>query len=135
MAYVTESGVDLYYEDSGTGADVVIFVPGFDGVGSFWDPQRAHFRSSHRVLTVDHRGIGSSSKTRSEYSIRQMASDVIAVMDHAGVLRATIVGHSTGGAIAQFIAAKWPERVLKLVLSSTWCRPGNYLRRVFEFRR
>lgn len=135
MAYVTDNDDELYYEDSGAGADVVIFVPGFGGVGSFWEAQRAHFRSSHRILTIDHRGSGSSSKSRSEYSIRQMAQDVVAVMDHAGVSRATIVGHSTGGAIAQFMAANWPGRVLKLVLSSTWCRPGNYFRRMFEFRR
>jgi aminoacrylate hydrolase len=135
MAYVEDGDASLYYEDSGGTADAVIFVPGFGGVGSFWNGQREYFRSTLRVLTVDHRGSGSSSKTNDNYSIEQMARDVILVMDHAEISKANIVGHSTGGVIAQYIAATWPDRVSKLVLSSTWCRPGRYFCRVFQFRR
>ncbi|SNT31874.1 aminoacrylate hydrolase [Tardiphaga sp. OK246] len=135
MPYADNNGFSLFYDDNEAGSNPLIFVPGFGGVGSFWKAQQKEFSTRNRVILVDHRGTGSSSKQQSEYSIEQMGQDVIAVMDHAGIAQATIVGHSTGGAIAQLIGTKWPTRVNKLVLSSTWCRPGNYFRRVFEFRR
>lgn len=135
MPYANSSGHSLYYEDSTEGSDPLIFVPGFGGIGSFWRSQQEHFSPRNRVLTVDHRGTGSSSKMPSNYSIDQMAEDVIAVLDHAGIAKATIVGHSTGGVIAQTMAARWPTRIDRLILSSTWCKPGSYFRHVFEFRR
>jgi aminoacrylate hydrolase len=64
-----------------------------------------------------------------------MTDDVETVLEAARVERATLVGHSTGGAIAQLLAVRMPDRVAGLVLSSTWCQPGNYFRRCFEFRR
>jgi Predicted hydrolases or acyltransferases (alpha/beta hydrolase superfamily) len=135
MPFANNAGYELYYEDNAAGTRPLVFVPGFGGVGSFWRCQQQYFAPRHRVITVDHRGTGSSSKEKSEYSIGQMAEDVLAVLDRAKIDKATIVGHSTGGAIAQTLAALWPDRVENLVLSSTWCRPGNYFRRVFEFRR
>ena len=125
---------DLYYEDSGHGP-ALVFSPGFGGVGSFWKQQVEVFSRSHRVIAIDQRGAGASARTRGAYSIGQMTDDVRSVMDHAGIDVATLVGHSTGGAIAQTLAVEQPTRVAALVLSSTWCAPGNYFRRVFEFRR
>lgn len=135
MPYTSSSGHSLYYEDSAEGSAPLVFVPGFGGIGSFWRSQQEYFSPRNRVLTVDHRGTGSSSKMPSDYSIDQMAEDVIAVLDHAGIAKATIVGHSTGGVIAQTMAARWPNRIDGLILSSTWCKPGSYFRHIFEFRR
>jgi aminoacrylate hydrolase len=64
-----------------------------------------------------------------------MTDDVQTVMDAAKIETAAIVGHSTGGVIAQALAVRTPDRVSGMLLSSTWCKPGNYFRRVFEFRR
>jgi aminoacrylate hydrolase len=124
----------LYYEDTGHGP-VIVFIPGFGGVGSFWKRQVQFFCPHYRVIAIDQRGAGASARTRSPYSIQQMTEDVRTVMDSAGVAVATLVGHSTGGAIAQTLAVESPTRVSTLVLSSTWCAPGKYFRRVFEFRR
>jgi aminoacrylate hydrolase len=125
---------DLFYDDVGKG-EPLVFIPGFGGLGSFWNGQKRHFQDRFRVITVDHRGTGESARTRGAYSLQQMTDDVRAVLDAAGVKAAVLVGHSTGGAIAQMLAGTTPERVRGLVLSSTWCRTANYFRRVFEFRR
>lgn len=135
MPYANSSGHSLYYEDSVEGSVPLVFVPGFGGIGSFWRSQQEHFSPRNRVLTVDHRGTGSSSKMPSDYSIGQMAEDVIAVLDHAEIEEAIIIGHSTGGVIAQTMATRWPNRIGGLILSSTWCKPGRYFRHIFEFRR
>ena len=125
---------DLFYEDVGHGHPI-LFVPGFGGIGSFWKGQIEFFKSRFRVLTIDQRGVGESARSRQKYSIDQMTDDVQTVMDAAKIDTATLVGHSTGGAIAQTLAVRRPDCVSSMLLSSTWCRPGNYFRRVFEFRR
>lgn len=124
----------LFYEDVGEGYPI-FFIPGFGGVGSFWCRQVEFFRDRFRVITLDQRGTGASTRSRQAYSLAQMTDDVRAVMDAARIKKAAFVGHSTGGAIVQLLAAQMPKRVSRIVLSSTWCRPGNYFRRVFEFRR
>jgi aminoacrylate hydrolase len=124
----------LFYEDVGRG-DAIIFIPGFGGVGSFWGRQIDYFRDRFRIIAIDQRGTGKSARSRREYSLDQMADDVQVVLDQAGIQSAILVGHSTGGVIAQILAAKIPERVSGIVLSSTWCKPSKYFRRVFEFRR
>ncbi|WP_213772253.1 alpha/beta hydrolase [Bradyrhizobium sp. dw_78] len=124
----------LFYEDKGRG-DAILFIPGFGGVGSFWNRQIRYFSDRFRVITIDQRGTGASARSRQTYSLDQMTDDARTVLDAAGVRSTIVVGHSTGGAIAQMLAAKMPDRVSRIVLSSTWCKPGNYFRRVFEFRR
>jgi aminoacrylate hydrolase len=49
--------------------------------------------------------------------------------------RAHIVGHSTGGAIAQILAIEHPKRVASIVLSATWTKPDAYFRRLFGLRK
>ena len=68
------------------------------------------------------------------YSIEQWAGDTLRLMDHLKIGRAHLVGHSTGGAIAQVIAAGHPDRIASLVLGGTWARPDARFRRLFEFR-
>jgi aminoacrylate hydrolase len=133
MPYAGSSNA-LFYEDVGEGHPI-FFIPGFGGVGSFWRSQVAFFKSRFRIITIDQRGAGASALSREDYSLDQMTEDVRIVMDAAGIETAVLVGHSTGGAIAQTLAVQDPARVSGMLLSSTWCKPGNYFRRVFEFRR
>jgi aminoacrylate hydrolase len=124
----------LFYRDVGQGHPI-LFIPGFGGVGSFWNCQIDFFKRAFRVITIDQRGAGASERSRQLYSIDQMTDDVQTVMDAAKINAATLVGHSTGGVIAQALVGKTPERVTGMLISSTWSRPSNYFRRVFEFRR
>jgi pimeloyl-ACP methyl ester carboxylesterase len=90
------------------------------GVGRWgWEPVAARLARRFQVITIDNRGIGASDTAPGHYSTRMMADDVLAVLDHAGIQRASLVGTSLGGMIAQELALAHPERVDKLVLVAT----------------
>src|SRR5207302_7856476 len=78
---------DLYYEERGEGPPLLL-VPGLSGLGSFWASQVEAFSRDFRVVVHDHRGTGRSSHSRIEYSVEQMAADVLALMDRLGIARA-----------------------------------------------
>jgi aminoacrylate hydrolase len=124
----------LYYERQGVGFPV-LFISGLSGFASFWQDQVAAFARKFDVVTHDHRGIGQSDVTRSGFTVDRMAADVMGLMDALEIERAHIVGHSTGGAIAQILAIEHPKRLASVVLSATWTKPDAYFRRMFGLRK
>ncbi len=114
MPTCVHDGLTLWYEDSGGGSPV-IFVAGAMSDHTTWDiivPQLNGLRS----IRLDNREIGKSSFARRDYTVRDMAGDVLALMGHLGLEQASIVGHSLGGKVAQELALLAPTRVDKLVL-------------------
>jgi len=124
----------LHYERQGVGFPVML-VSGLSGFASFWADLVPSFAKSFDVVTHDHRGIGQSDLTRSGFTVDRMAADVIGLMDALEIERAHIVGHSTGGAIAQILAIEHPRRVASIVLSACWTKPDAYFRRFFGLRK
>lgn len=84
-----------------------------------WDAVCARLPKEWATLRMDKRGHGLSETAPEGYGIPDLAKDVLAAIDHAGIERAVIVGCSIGGLIAQHIALMAPERVIGLVLSNT----------------
>lgn len=125
---------EIYYEEHGEGPPL-LFVAGLGGVGSYWQPQIEHFSKSFRVIVHDHRGTGRSTKSRIRYSLEQMAADTLGVMDALAIDSAVIIGHSTGGAIAQILCLEHPERVQAAVMYATWTKADTFFKRCFEVRR
>lgn len=122
-------GFRLHYREARpahptSGADLpVLMIHGLGMSSRFWfdlperiaaDPDRPR-----RVVAIDNRGTGQSDRPRGRYHMRQMAKDAIAVLDHAGIDRAIVVGVSMGGMIAQNVALNHPSRVAGLVLVAT----------------
>jgi aminoacrylate hydrolase len=126
--------VEIYYESHGSG-EPVLLVPGLGGVGSYWKPNLPAFSAKHRVIVHDHRGTGQSSASKIKYSVDQMSDDLVRLMDSLEIERAHLVGHSTGGAMGQTIAAKHPQRLASLVLYATWTQCDPFFARVFEARK
>src|SRR5436190_4595901 len=124
----------LYYERHGIGFPV-LFISGLAGFASFWHDQAAAFAKTFDVITHDHRGIGQSDPSRVGFTVDRMAADVIALMDALEIERAHVVGHSTGGAIAQILALEHRNRLASIVLSATWTKPDAYFRRLFGLRK
>lgn len=129
----TADGAVLKASREGAGAPLVL-VSGLGGTAGFWAPVVAGLRDRFEILTFDQRGIGASTRGTAETDIQQLADDVQAVLDAAGIEAATIVGHSTGGCIAQSLAARAPERVTGLGLSATWLQPSRYMTALFRIR-
>ncbi|MEU5196458.1 alpha/beta fold hydrolase [Streptomyces scabiei] len=117
-----QDGVALAYQLQGDGYPLVLLA-GQANNHHWWDAVRGDFHATHSTLTLDQRGTGDSDKPRGPYSTRQFAEDVIAVLDHAGVERADVYGTSMGGRVAQWVAARHPDRVRRLVLGCT--SPGG----------
>jgi len=90
---------------------------GFDRSG--WDPVSAGLRRRFRLVLVDNRGCGRSTAATTGFAVADMARDVVAVLDAAGIARAHLVGISLGGMVAQEVAVSYPERVDRLVLAAT----------------
>ena len=65
----------------------------------------------YRVVTFDNRGVAPSSSPPAPYSVDQMVTDTIGLLDHLQIGVARIAGHSMGGWIAETLAARHPERV------------------------
>jgi aminoacrylate hydrolase len=134
MPKATVAGGEIYYEDAGQG-EPLVFASGLNGVGRYWQPQVALFSQHFRVITYDQRGTGQSDRMQREFSVDQMAAELVGLMDALNIPRAHIVGMSTGGAIGQTIAIEHPARVMKLVLCSTWTHCDPWFRRLFQARR
>ena len=125
---------EIHTEITGSGPDLLL-VAGLGGRGAFWHRQVQAFAKHFRVITFDHRGCGDSTPDKVVYGAEHMAKDVLAMMDAMGLTSASLVGHSTGGAIGQHIALTAPERLEKLVLSCSWAGPDTYLTELFRTRR
>ena len=96
---------------------VLIQGLGFDRTG--WAPVVDGLSQSFALLLVDNRGSGRSDDPGRRLAVAEMAQDVVAVLDSAGVPRAHVVGASLGGMIAQEIAIADGDRVVSLVLACT----------------
>ena len=84
-----------------------------------WDAQAEALSHSFRVIRPDLRGHGLTSVTPGPYSIAQLASDVLAVMDALGITTAQVAGLSIGGLVAQQMATLAPARITGLILCDT----------------
>ncbi len=131
MPIARNGDVEVFYEVSGEGEPLVLIM-GLGADHTVWELHRAAYARHFRCLAIDNRGIGRTSKPGGSYTTADMASDVLAVMDHAGAKRAHVAGISMGGAIAQQLCLKAPERVRSLVLVATWAKLPLFHRTVFE---
>lgn len=126
-------GCRIFYEVRGRGRPVLL-IPGLGGSGAFWSGVTEHLAREFLTVAIDHRGAGRSDRPPGTYSIEQIAADAAAVLDHAGIGRADVVGHSTGGVVAQVLALEHASRVQSLVISGSWARFDARLALLFEAR-
>lgn len=134
MGLVSIGDAEIYTEIHGEGEELLL-VAGLGGRAQFWSSQIVPFAQHFRVIVHDHRGCGRSTRSKIVYGAEQMAEDVLRLMDALRIERAHLVGHSTGGAIGQYIALRHPERLGDLVLSGSWAGPDELFTQLFRARR
>lgn len=86
---------------------------------TMWQTQSDRLGDRFRTLRYDIRGHGASSVPEGPYSIAELGSDLVALLDRVGIERASLCGLSIGGMISMWVAAHHPERVGRLVLCCT----------------
>ncbi|RYH67241.1 MAG: alpha/beta fold hydrolase [Alcaligenaceae bacterium] len=111
----------------------LVLIPGLAGLASFWDGVANELAGIYHVISLDHPGMGNSQPVTA-HSIEAVVSGVVRVLDDMKVPRCAVVGHSTGGLVAQSIALDFPSRLTKIVLSSTWAAPDQRFRDLFQLR-
>ena len=155
MSHINTDGVEIAYQVLGPeGAETAVLVMGLGASHTVWgdDFIRGIIAAGYRVVLIDNRDTGESIKypekdnpvlwwqllkyrlgmnVSTTYQLRDMARDVINVMDALEIDKAHLIGASMGGMIAQVIAAEHPQRTQTLVsiMSTTWAehlpRPGR----------
>lgn len=106
-------GVEVSYMDEGEkDALPVVFIHGWACTGNFWRFQTSALRDRYRVIALDLPGFGKSGKPHDRaYTLRFFARAVKAVIDHAGVKRPVLAGHSMGYGVAVQFLADYPGEV------------------------
>lgn len=131
MPFAPSRGARIHYTvheraghaPSGPEPPTVVLLQGLGLSSRFWfdipEMLASDAETPRRVIAIDNRGTGRSDKPRGVWTMGTMADDVVAVLDHAGVDGAYVVGISMGGMIAQHCALRHPDRVRGLVLLAT----------------
>lgn len=122
---VQANGQVLYYEIHGEGPALVL-VMGIGYDSSLWTlAQVPALSTQFRVILVDNRDAGRSSKAKHPYAIADMADDLCGLLDALGIARTHLLGLSMGGMIAQEFALRHADRLDRLVLAGTGAAPAR----------
>jgi 3-oxoadipate enol-lactonase len=114
------SGCELHHTFAGPeAAGVVVLSNSLGTTLELWEPQVGPLARERRVLRYDMRGHGRSPVPETPYSIADLGTDLIGLLDRTGIERASLCGVSLGGMVSMWVAAHAPERVDRLVLCST----------------
>lgn len=107
--------IQMHYEIyNAAGSDPVLLLHGGLGSTLNWGSQLPALTGKHKVIALDSRGHGRSTRSAQPFGYDLMASDVLAMMDHLKLDKVSIVGWSDGGIIGLVLAMQHPERVAKL---------------------
>jgi pimeloyl-ACP methyl ester carboxylesterase len=117
---VATNGIRLHVVQAGPPeGPLLILLHGFPETSYGWHHQTpALAAAGYRVWVPDQRGYNSSDKPRgvAAYNLDLLAADVVGLIDAAGKQTASVIGHDWGGAVAWWIAAKYPHRLDRLVV-------------------
>ena len=125
------NGTGVFYELSGSGGECpLMLLHGWGGSHGSMSMLIRDYSGTRPVLAPDFPGNGDSDETPGPWDVTDYTNMLVALMDHAGILRADVIAHSFGGRVALLLAAEHPERVNRLLL--TGCaglpnRPDNKL--------
>jgi 3-oxoadipate enol-lactonase len=114
--------VRIAWERRGAGPPLVL-VHGLGYARWGWEPVSDLLAERFEVVLLDNRGIGESDAPPGPYTVRELAGDVVLVLDEAEIERGHVLGTSLGGMVAQELALSAPDRVDRLVLACT--TPGG----------
>jgi 3-oxoadipate enol-lactonase len=128
MPFIHAGGLTVHVDVSGPhDAPPIVFANSLGTNLHIWDAQAAALGDRYRIVRYDMRGHGMTSfaPAGEDYAIPLLADDLAALLDALRIERASVVGISIGGMVAQRFAAAYPQRVDALVLCATGNRIGT----------
>ena len=118
MQKINVNGIELAYERRGKGTPLVL-LHGFPLDHRTWDSVALLLEGTFDLILPDLRGFGQSTTVDSQFTMDALASDIAGLLDHLGIQKTAIAGHSMGGYVALAFTKLYTERVSALGLVST----------------
>jgi len=125
------NGIELYYDIQGEG-EPLLWLHGFGGAGSNWGLIFKEVPAGFRLILPDLRGHGRSTNPSGEFTFRQAALDVLALLDRLGLDRVKAIGLSGGAETLLHMATGQPERIDAMALVSATPRFPEEARRIMR---
>ena len=122
---VERPDAEIWYHDTTSDLPVLVLLHGLAGYALEWGASIAALRCDYRVISVEQRGHGSSTRRPDDVSRAAYVADVVAVLDDLGAAAVPVVGQSMGGHTAMLLAAHHPERVSRLVMVESGLGGGD----------
>jgi len=111
----TVNEMQMYYAVYGEGSPLIL-LHGFTQTGAFWQPYIATLAEHFRLIVPDLRGHGRSTNPTNQFTHRQAALDIIALLEQLGIHQFKAMGFSSGADCLLHVATRQPSRVEALVL-------------------
>jgi pimeloyl-ACP methyl ester carboxylesterase len=122
--YADVNGLHLYYETHGEqGTPLVLLHGGVMTIDLTFADLIPTLARKHRVIAVEFQAHGRTADIERDMTYPNLASDVVALLDHLGIERAHVLGHSMGAGTALELAVAHPDRLLSIVAISGSVRP------------
>lgn len=124
--YAPVNGLQMYYELHGAGGTPLLLLHGglFD-IEQQFGALIPGLSEGRRVIATDFQGHGRTNDIDRPLNTRDLAADVVGLLDHLDVRKVDVFGFSVGGAVALHVAVNHPELVRKLIVSSVSFRPDG----------
>src|SRR3954452_8831309 len=123
--YADVNGLHMYHEVHGAGSPLVLLHGGILTIDLNFATLIPTLAASHQVIGVELQGHGRTADIDRAIPPAALAADVVALLDHLGIERAHVLGHSMGGAVALELAVSHPDRVRSVVPISASVRPDG----------
>src|SRR5947209_20485959 len=120
--YAPVNGIKMYYEVHGSGEPVVLLHGSFMTITNNWTGWIGELSKTRKVIAIEMQGHGRTADSKREFSYENLADDVVALLDHLKIPSADLIGYSMGGGVAMQCAIRDPDKVRKVVVTSSMFR-------------
>jgi pimeloyl-ACP methyl ester carboxylesterase len=121
--YAPVDGIKIWYAQFGRGSPLILLHGGLANA-NYWGDQVRALEGRYRVIVMDSRGHGRSTRNAAPFGYDLMAEDVLGLMDYLHIRKAAIVGWSDGAIIGLDLAIHHPDRLTRLFAFAANSRPG-----------
>ena len=123
----TVGDLTVHYLDWEGGGEPLLALHGLASSGHWYRRVAPHLTDRYRVIAPDQRGHGATTQAPGGYDWQTLAEDAIRLLDHFGIARAPVLGHSWGGHVASNLAMRFPDRVSRVVMIDGGFQDGGLL--------
>lgn len=126
MSTFTQNDTDIHYEIKGSGTPLLL-IGGLTTDKEIWSDMLPFLEPSFQLILPDNRGAGRSTQNQSNYSISDMADDMVGLLNHLNISKAIVVGHSMGEMILQDICIRFPQKIEKAIIAGAAAKVPHHI--------